>query len=561
MEKRYNLLVLCAIIGLITCSEQNPTVSSSAALAFQSLSKPKTLQISGRYIIQFNKNTIDPSSRALNLSKKYAFILDYIYVHALKGFSCNLPDDLVPLLRNELSIESVEPDILMHAFGQIIPTGIDRIDADLIPAPVSVTDVDIVILDTGIDPIHPDLNVMGGIRFYSECIGNFCRSYSDGNFKDDNGHGTHVSGIAAAKDNGIGVVGIAPGARLWAVKVLDAGGSGYLSDIIAGIDYVTAHADVVEVLNMSLGGVGKVNAFRTAIQNCIAAGVVITVAAGNESQDVYGLDGVYGTADDVIPASYPEVAAISAFCDMDGIPGGRDPASSYGADDAFASFSNFSTSAMPDAPVTSPGKAIDLCLPGVDILSTIPGGKYAKASGTSMAAPHAAGLVARYIAAKGRATNAASVYTIRQALIDGAASQEGFQGLINGGDPDNNREPIGWAGNAEIPLTDLSINQFIGPDSVRSGEILIMTISIQNRGTVDILSDFNITINETISGKIIFRKTVSGGIVVGKALSGKAAIAVPATTSPGTYQLNVRHNLADDAVYNNQRSIAVGVKK
>ena len=104
-------------------------------------------------------------------------------------------------------------------------------------------DADIAILDTGIDLTHPDLNVYHEKTFVPGT------SSAD----DDNGHGTHVAGITSAKDNSIGVVGIAPDARLWSIKVLDSNGAGSISDVIAGIDYVTAHSDEIDVVNLSFG--------------------------------------------------------------------------------------------------------------------------------------------------------------------------------------------------------------------------------------------------------------------------------------------------------------------
>src|SRR5216117_170458 len=133
--------------------------------------------------------------------------------------------------------------------------------------------VDIAIIDTGIDLTHPDLNVYRNITFVT--------GTTTGN--DDNGHGTHVAGIAAALDNNIGVVGVAPGARLWAVKVLDNNGRGALSDVISGVDYVTENAGEIEVANMSLAGRGTGESLRLAIQNSVGRGVVYVVAAANSA--------------------------------------------------------------------------------------------------------------------------------------------------------------------------------------------------------------------------------------------------------------------------------------
>src|SRR5207248_2384202 len=252
--------------------------------------------------------------------------------------------------------------------------------------------VDIAILDTGIAP-HLDLNIYTNVSFIS------------GQTIDGNGHGTHVAGIAAALDNGDGVVGVAPGARLWGVKVMDDAGDGTSTSVIQGIDFVTQHAGQIEVANLSFVGIGSSAALRQAISNSVAQGVVFVVSAGNDGRDVYGPDGVFGTLDDAIPAAYPEVMTVSALSDLDGVAS---------ADDALAFFSNYSRSVVAGNPVTSPGAAIDLAAPGVNISSTYLNGGYATMSGTSMAAPHVAGAAALYIAAHGRATTAAGVTAIRQ---------------------------------------------------------------------------------------------------------------------------------------------------
>ena len=119
-----------------------------------------------------------------------------------------------------------------------------------------------VVLDTGV-AVHPDLNVFTNVSFVA------------GQTTDGNGHGTHVAGIAAALDNGIGVVGVAPGARLWAIKVMDDSGSGITSTVIQGIDYVTQNASQIEVANLSLVGIGNSSALRLAISNSVARGVVV----------------------------------------------------------------------------------------------------------------------------------------------------------------------------------------------------------------------------------------------------------------------------------------------
>jgi subtilisin family serine protease len=435
--------VLLFLVILVGCREES-TVNSpeSQDVSLVSYQNDNSGVVPNQYIVVLKKGA-NPSQVANAHGLKAYRTFNY----ALNGFAVTIPNEnALEGLRKNPNVDYIEPDLRMHAFAQSVPTGVDRIEADNTSSTGSV-DVDIAIIDTGIDPDHPDLNVYTGIHYWTLTTGppNGRGPKVDNNYADDNGHGTHVAGTAAAIDNSTGVVGVAPGVRLWAVKVLDANGSGYLSDIINGIDYVTQHADEIEVANMSLGGTGQSSAFREAIQNSVASGVVYIVAAGNDSRDVFGADGVFNTSDDILPASYPEVAAISAFVDTDGQPGGNGPSSNYGNDDYFASFSNYSGSEASGNPVNSSGAAIDLILPGVDIYSTYPGG-YATMSGTSMASPHAAGLAALYIAKNGRATSASGVYSIRQGLIDEGIGMFSTNGLVYDNDPDNNNENLGWAG-------------------------------------------------------------------------------------------------------------------
>lgn len=410
--------------------------------------------VPGQYIVTFHEAVTDPQNLASALARQHGFTLRHTYRFALKGFAARMSAGVADDLATQPNVALVEPDLFAHAFAQTLPEGVDRIDADWntlanIDGGDDRVDVDIAIIDTGIDLDHPDLNVFKDKSFI--------KRVKSGN--DDNGHGTHVAGIAAALDNGIGVVGVAPGARLWALKVLDRTGSGYFSDVIKAIDYVTGKAGEIEVVNMSLGGTGKLDSLRTAIQNSVAVGVVYVVAAGNSSKDVYGNDGVFGTNDDFIPASYPEVAAISAMGDTDGLAGGLGPNTSRGtADDTFADFTNFSNSVAAENPVTSSGNpvtssgaAIDLAAPGVDIYSTWKDGGYNTISGTSMAAPHVAGAAALEAATNGRAINAEGVADIRQALIDAAEPQSAW-GPANTNDPD--AKPEGLANVASGPPND-----------------------------------------------------------------------------------------------------------
>jgi subtilisin family serine protease len=271
-------------------------------------------------------------------------------------------------------------------------------------------DVDIAILDTGVDLDHPDLNVYKNV--------NVIVPNQTGD--DDNGHGTHVAGIAAAKDNGIGVIGGAPGARIWSIKVCDAGGECKISNIIKGVEYVTQHADEIDVANISVE-TPLSPALNRAISASIKAGVTYVVAAGN-----YGHD-----AATTSPASNPDVITVSAIADSDGKCGGVGPSPDLAntTDDGFAPFSNF-------------GPSVSIAAPGVAVLSTYLNGEYAVDSGTSMAAPSVAAAAALI---KANSTDI-TPKEIKQEILDAGSSPStpcagGPQGYFSG-DPDNYKEPL-----------------------------------------------------------------------------------------------------------------------
>lgn len=389
----------------------------------------------GAYVVTLNGNE-SPE----NLARQHGIGRQKTWTHAVHGFAAQLTGAQADRLEQDTRVAVIEPDVTVTNCAQTVPTGVRRIgcsnNAAWMASNVTPINADIAILDTGIDLTHPDLNVISNVTFI---VGT-----TTGN--DDNGHGTHCAGIAAALNNTIGVVGVAPGARLWSVKVLNYQGSGSLSTIISGVDYVTQHASEIEVASMSLGGQGNSGSLRAAIQNSVAQGVVYVVAAGNSGFEVYGGDDVFGTLDDFFPAAYPEVMTVSALADSDGLPGGAGPdcitstGQNYGKDDTLATFSNYSKTVVSDNPVFSPGGAIDVAAPGVNIYSTCTNGTYKTMSGTSMACPHVSGAVALYIAANGRASTAAGVYAIRQAIINSAEPQTAWG--INPTVPNPNNDPL-----------------------------------------------------------------------------------------------------------------------
>lgn len=547
----YWILVMVSFVFL-TASFSLAQETESQRLSDQAIAQD-------RYIVVFRDYVEDHPAVARALGGRHRFAVGHVYRRVLKGFSARLPAKIKQALERHPDVAYIEPDRKFYAIDAIedaLPTGVNRMDAELRFTGTDA-DVDIAIIDTGIDLDHPDLRVEGSTNCarFGGCLDN------GGN--DGHGHGTHVAGIAAARENGDGVVGVAPGARLWAVRVLNNYGSGLTSWIIAGIDWVTAHAGTIEVANMSLGGQGFSNAMRTAIQNSIAQGVVYVVAAGNDSRDVFGADGTFGTSDDFVPAAYPEVAAISALADSDGMPGGDGPDTSYGPDDSFATFSNFSYSKPPGNPVDSPGAAIDLMCPGVDIYSTYRDGQYATYSGTSMASPHAAGLAALYIAQNGRAVDADGVYAIRQALIDAGVDQDAPGGLAVANDLDLNPEKLGYAGPVE-EIVDLSITTIEAPDSVVKGDSVDITVTVSNVGTIDVPADIEVSLvsDNEIPGDpddpVFEPLTISGGLDAGESTdltftwnTAEAAI--------GNYVLTAEVLFDDDNPSNDTNSVGIEV--
>ncbi|MCP9201368.1 S8 family serine peptidase [Gramella sp. GC03-9] len=253
--------------------------------------------------------------------------------------------------------------------GQETPYGITRVNGG-----VSYTGSNVAyILDSGVDLDHPDLNVDASRGFNAFTSGRDGKSLDDGN-----GHGTHVAGTIAAVNNTVGVIGVAAGATVVPVKVLDSRGSGSYSGVIAGVDFVGANGANGDVANMSLGGPVS-QALDDAVVAAASNGIKFVLAAGNESDD----------ANNHSPAraNGTNVYTISA---MD-------------SNDNWASFSNYGN------------PPVDYAAPGVSVKSTWKDGNYNTISGTSMAAPHAAGV-----------------------LLLGNA---GTDGTVNG-DPDGNADPI-----------------------------------------------------------------------------------------------------------------------
>ncbi len=304
-------------------------------------------------IIGFN-GTIDQ-----NIIKQHG-IANYTQYKIINAISADIPESVSEKLKKNPKVKYVEEDAQVQIAGkpsqpqppqppQQITWGIDRVKAPEAWNNSTGKNVKIAVLDTGISNNHPDLTVSGGINLVGKLKNN--------KWNDDNGHGTHVAGIIAARNNSIGVVGVAPDAQLYAVKVLDTYGSGYISDVIEGIDWSVQNN--MDVVSMSLGTTTYSQALNDTTANAYKAGILLVAAAGNNG------DGNLSTDDVLYPAKFDSVIAVSAV-----------------------DYNNI-------APVWSAdGTEVELAAPGVDIYSTWLNGGYANESGTSMAAPFVSGVAA-----------------------------------------------------------------------------------------------------------------------------------------------------------------------
>jgi len=299
-----------------------------------------------RYIVVL-KDAVDPDAVSKLHTKKYGANVDKVWVHALRGYAAAIAKDRVAEVRSDPNVAYVETDGDASIEVQTVPWGIDKIEADLSSTRAgdgtgTVSNVSVFVIDTGVQRTHPDLNVVNFVNFRG------------GKNDDCNGHGTHVAGTIAARDDTQGVVGVIPGAPVYAVKVLNCHGSGSWSSVISGIDWVTANHGPNAVANMSLGG-GANQAVDDAVRRSAASGVFYALSAGNSSADACGQS----------PARAGTTSGIATVAATD-------------SSDREASFSNY-------------GSCVDIWAPGVSVFSTYRGSSYATLSGTSMASPHVAG--------------------------------------------------------------------------------------------------------------------------------------------------------------------------
>lgn len=343
MRQKLNLILTAIVsIGLIL-GVSGPALISQAAPA-----PPMA-----RKIVVFEQRFVNEPARDELIERAGGIKIKNLDL--IGGMAVYLPSKAAEkALANQSGVLRIDDDVIVEALAkpqssqptETIPWGIDRIDADLAWAATTGDPVRVAVIDTGIDLTHPDLasNIIGGYNAI-----NPTKSAND-----DNGHGSHVAGIIGAIDNEIGVIGVGPAIDLYAVKVLDRRGSGWLSDIIEGLDWAITNG--MQVVNMSFGTSSYNESFETAVKKVNDAGIVQVAAAGNSGPDDNTV---------IYPAKFAEVIAVSATDQTDTI----------------ASWS-------------SRGPEVDLAAPGVSIYSTYKGQTYKTLSGTSMASPHVAGTAA-----------------------------------------------------------------------------------------------------------------------------------------------------------------------
>jgi subtilisin family serine protease len=513
MRRRIAPTFLAVLIGLpvaVPAGAAAPSAPPGDPSAGETSGVPDTTD---RWIVVLRKGA-DAAAVVDRAGKRDRVKADRTFGRTVRGFSAKLDAQQRSHLKADPNVVAVVPDGVVQ-LTQTIPTGVSRVggkqsDIAAINGVDHRVDADVAIVDTGITA-HPDLNIAGGYN---------CSTSDPAAWRDRNNHGTHVAGTVGAIDNGIGVVGVAPGARVWGVKILNDDGYGLISWYICGLDWIAGQRDPVdpsrplfEAVNMSVTksgsddgncGLSNNDLLHQAICRVVGGGVTVVAAAANDSHN----------AAKNIPASYNEVITVSALADTDGKPGalGGDACYSWGAydkDDTFANFSNY-------------GADVDIMAPGKCILSTVPGG-YATMSGTSMAAPTVAGAVALYKESRPNATPG----EVKEAL-----RYLGNLGWKTATDPDPYHEPL-----LDVARIDELGTFDFAPatvDTVEAGTTGTVAADIVRSPTF--FERVRFTITSLPHG---WSAAAPASVMGWSANTGQVAVVVPKDAAPGRYEVGV----------------------
>ena len=414
-KSRYLLVITLLVIMLTIPAKVTPAEAS-----------PEMVDV----LATFNQ---PPDSDEIELIESLGGSVNKVY-HIVPTIAATMPSENLDALRADSMVKAVELDTAFTACfaGEVLPWGVDRVDAELVHPSNKGTGVKVAILDTGIDLDHPDMAVAGDVTFVTGTTSG----------DDDNGHGTLVAGIVAALDNDIGVIGVAPEASLYAVKVLNQSGDTVPSSVLSGIEW--AADNNMKVINMSFGGILEMpSAVRDALDNAYSAGTVIVAGAGNGGN-------ASGTGDNMwTPARYAPVIAVGA------------------ADNTDTRYTSSST-----------GYSLELMAPGVSIYSTAMGGDYGYITGTSASAPHVAGVAALLIAS-GMTGNDDIRHRLQNSAEDlgdaGWDTQYGC-GMVNADLAINFSEPP----DQSAPITTMTLNATKGVADWYLSDVEVILSAIDN---------------------------------------------------------------------------------